>query len=59
MFRYALRKRPLGFGFRRFYATHPDDQTIYSLSSGAPKSAVAIIRVSGSQASKVIQSLIC
>lgn len=40
----------------RSYATY-DDQTIYSLSSGPPKSAVAIIRVSGINAKRVIEVL--
>src|SRR6266702_2851429 len=33
---------------------HPRDQTIFALSSGRPPSAIAIVRVSGSQASTVL-----
>src|SRR5947207_10165258 len=36
---------------------HPRDQTIFALSSGRPPSAIAIVRVSGSQASTVLTRL--
>jgi tRNA modification GTPase len=36
---------------------HPDDQTIFALSSGRPPSAIAIVRVSGPQAGRALQSL--
>src|SRR5437879_3344234 len=36
---------------------HPRDQTIFALSSGRPPSAIALVRVSGPQAGKVITSL--
>ncbi len=35
---------------------HPDDQTIFALSSGRPPSAIAIIRVSGPQAGAALKS---
>jgi len=35
---------------------HPHDQTIFALSSGRPPSAIAIVRVSGPQASAVLVS---
>jgi tRNA modification GTPase len=36
---------------------HPNDQTIFALSSGRPPSAIAVVRVSGSQAGVALQSL--
>ncbi len=36
---------------------HPRDQTIYALSSGRPPSAIALVRVSGSQAGKIVTTL--
>ncbi len=36
---------------------HPRDQTIFALSSGRPPSAIAIVRVSGSQASAALRRL--
>src|SRR3989475_1410717 len=36
---------------------HPRDQTIFALSSGRPPSAIALVRVSGSQAGKVAMAL--
>src|SRR5438067_10289635 len=36
---------------------HPRDQTIFALSSGRPPSAIALVRVSGSQAGKVVTAL--
>ena len=36
---------------------HPRDQTIFALSSGQPPSAIALVRVSGSQAGKVVSTL--
>jgi tRNA modification GTPase len=36
---------------------HPRDQTIFALSSGRPPSAIALVRVSGSQAGKVLTAL--
>ncbi|MEH2524442.1 MULTISPECIES: tRNA uridine-5-carboxymethylaminomethyl(34) synthesis GTPase MnmE [unclassified Bradyrhizobium] len=36
---------------------HPRDQTIFALSSGRPPSAIALVRVSGPQASKVMTAL--
>lgn len=36
---------------------HPREQTIFALSSGRPPSAIAIVRLSGSQARKVLASL--
>ena len=36
---------------------HPQDQTIFALSSGRPPSAIAIVRVSGQQAGAVLESL--
>lgn len=36
---------------------HPRDQTIFALSSGRPPSAIAIVRVSGSEASVVLKGL--
>jgi tRNA modification GTPase len=36
---------------------HPRDQTIFALSSGRPPSAIAIVRVSGSQAGEVLKTL--
>jgi len=36
---------------------HPRDQTIFALSSGRPPSAIAIVRVSGSQAGQVLTAL--
>jgi len=36
---------------------HPRDQTIFALSSGRPPSAIALVRVSGSQAGKVLAAL--
>lgn len=36
---------------------HPRDQTIFALSSGRPPSAIAIVRVSGSQAGQVLAKL--
>ncbi len=36
---------------------HPRDQTIFALSSGRPPSAIAIVRVSGSQAGRVLEAL--
>ncbi|MBT1511317.1 tRNA uridine-5-carboxymethylaminomethyl(34) synthesis GTPase MnmE [Bradyrhizobium sp. SRL28] len=36
---------------------HPRDQTIFALSSGRPPSAIALVRVSGSQAGKIVTSL--
>jgi tRNA modification GTPase len=36
---------------------HPRDQTIFALSSGRPPSAIAIVRVSGSQAGNIVSVL--
>ncbi|MDA9525750.1 tRNA modification GTPase MnmE [Bradyrhizobium sp. CCBAU 11434] len=36
---------------------HPRDQTIFALSSGRPPSAIALVRVSGPQARRVLTSL--
>jgi tRNA modification GTPase len=36
---------------------HSRDQTIFALSSGRPPSAIALVRVSGSQAGKIVTSL--
>ncbi|WFU16975.1 tRNA uridine-5-carboxymethylaminomethyl(34) synthesis GTPase MnmE [Bradyrhizobium sp. CB3481] len=36
---------------------HPRDQTIFALSSGQPPSAIALVRVSGPQAGKVVIAL--
>src|SRR5689334_13256829 len=36
---------------------HPRDQTIFALSSGRAPSAIALVRVSGSQAGKIVTSL--
>jgi tRNA modification GTPase len=36
---------------------HPQDQTIFALSSGRPPSAIAMVRVSGPQAGKVVTAL--
>ena len=36
---------------------HPRDQTIFALSSGRPPSAIALVRVSGSQAEKIVTAL--
>src|ERR1700742_4868728 len=36
---------------------HPRDQTIFALSSGRTPSAIALVRVSGSQAGIVLQGL--
>ncbi|MBR1088810.1 tRNA uridine-5-carboxymethylaminomethyl(34) synthesis GTPase MnmE [Bradyrhizobium manausense] len=36
---------------------HPKDQTIFALSSGRPPSAIAVVRVSGSQAGPVLTTL--
>src|SRR3954464_1393136 len=36
---------------------HPRDQTIFALSSGRPPSGIALVRVSGSQAGKIVTSL--
>ncbi len=36
---------------------HPRDQTIFALSSGRPPSAIAVVRVSGSQAAAALTSL--
>ncbi|MGX4801269.1 tRNA uridine-5-carboxymethylaminomethyl(34) synthesis GTPase MnmE [Bradyrhizobium guangdongense] len=36
---------------------HPRDQTIFALSSGRPPSAIAMVRVSGSQAGQVLATL--
>jgi tRNA modification GTPase len=36
---------------------HPRDQTIFALSSGRPPSAIALVRVSGPQAGKVVMAL--
>src|SRR4051794_6737422 len=36
---------------------HPRDQTIFALSSGRPPSAIALVRVSGSQAGSIVTSL--
>jgi tRNA modification GTPase len=36
---------------------HPRDQTIFALSSGQPPSAIALVRVSGPQAGKVVAAL--
>ena len=37
---------------------HPRDQTIFALSSGRPPSAIAMVRVSGPQAGKVVIALV-
>ncbi|NOJ39473.1 tRNA uridine-5-carboxymethylaminomethyl(34) synthesis GTPase MnmE [Bradyrhizobium australiense] len=37
---------------------HPRDQTIFALSSGRPPSAIALVRVSGLQAGKVVTVLV-
>src|SRR5262245_45879833 len=36
---------------------HPRDQTIFALSSGRPPSAIALVRLSGPQAAKVVTAL--
>ena len=36
---------------------HPRDQTIFALSSGRPPSAIALVRVSGPQAGKIVTEL--
>ena len=36
---------------------HPRDQTIFALSSGRPPSAIALVRVSGPQAGKIVATL--
>ncbi|MCK1711424.1 MULTISPECIES: tRNA uridine-5-carboxymethylaminomethyl(34) synthesis GTPase MnmE [unclassified Bradyrhizobium] len=36
---------------------HPGDQTIFALSSGRPPSAIAVVRVSGSQAGQALATL--
>ena len=36
---------------------HPRDQTIFALSSGRPPSAIALVRVSGPQAGKIVTAL--
>ncbi|MBV9529521.1 MAG: tRNA uridine-5-carboxymethylaminomethyl(34) synthesis GTPase MnmE [Bradyrhizobium sp.] len=36
---------------------HPRDQTIFALSSGRPKSAIAVVRVSGKEAASALKSL--
>ena len=36
---------------------HPRDQTIFALSSGKPPTAIAIVRVSGPEASRVLRTL--
>jgi tRNA modification GTPase len=36
---------------------HPRDQTIFALSSGRPPAAIAIVRVSGSRAGRVLESV--
>jgi tRNA modification GTPase len=36
---------------------HPDDQTIFALSSGRPPSAIAIVRLSGPQAGTALKTL--
>ena len=36
---------------------HPRDQTIFALSSGRPPSAIAVVRVSGAQAGRVLTTL--
>src|SRR5205823_3634006 len=36
---------------------HPRDQTIFALSSGRPPSAIALVRVSGPQAGKIMTAL--
>ncbi|TYO61931.1 tRNA uridine-5-carboxymethylaminomethyl(34) synthesis GTPase MnmE [Bradyrhizobium hipponense] len=36
---------------------HPGDQTIFALSSGRPPSAIAVVRVSGSQAGQALTTL--
>src|SRR5262245_4142997 len=36
---------------------HPRDQTIFALSSGRPPSAIALVRVSGSQAGEIVTTL--
>lgn len=36
---------------------HPRDQTIYALSSGRPPTAIAVVRVSGTEAGRVLQAL--
>jgi tRNA modification GTPase len=38
-------------------AMHPNDQTIFALSSGRPPSAIAIVRISGPQAGLAVQSI--
>src|SRR4051812_981611 len=37
---------------------HPRDQTIFALSSGRPPSAIALVRVSGPQAGKIVTTLV-
>ena len=37
---------------------HPRDQTIFALSSGRPPSAIALVRVSGPQAGKIVTALV-
>jgi tRNA modification GTPase len=36
---------------------HPRDQTIFALSSGRPPAAIAIVRVSGSRAAQILESI--
>jgi tRNA modification GTPase len=36
---------------------HPRDQTIFALSSGRPPAAIAIVRVSGSRAARILESI--
>jgi tRNA modification GTPase len=36
---------------------HPRQQTIFALSSGRPPSAISIVRMSGSQAGTVLESI--
>jgi tRNA modification GTPase len=36
---------------------HPRDQTIFALSSGRPPSAIALVRISGSQAGQIVTAL--
>src|ERR1700748_3763236 len=36
---------------------HPSEQTIFALSSGRAPSAIALVRVSGSEAARVLRSL--
>jgi tRNA modification GTPase len=37
---------------------HPREQTIFALSSGRPPTAIAIVRVSGSQAGHIVATLV-